>query len=373
MGILTSQKNKYYSLDAILSKDAQYNMIIGERSNGKTYACLEYGLKEYCAGRGQLAIIRRWQDDFRGKRGAVMFQAHEDNGLIEKYTNGKWHNVYYYSGRWFFCNYDKNDSTKVIKANEPFAYAFSINTMEHDKSTSYPNITNIIFDEFLTRGQYLPDEFVQFMNVLSTIIRQRDNVKIFMLGNTVNKYSPYFTEMGLTNVKNQEIGTIDVYTYGNSKLKVAIEYSDTPAKKKPSDFYFAFDNPKLSMITGGAWEINLYPHCPIKYVPKDIRFTYFIQFDDDLLQCEIIKHDDDVFTFIHRKTTPLKDEDNDLIFSPVYNSKPNWRRKLSKPVLPIEKKIYSFFRMEKVFYQDNEIGEIVRNYLLWCDSDNLKK
>ena len=36
-----------HNLKNILSKDAQYNIIIGERSNGKTYACLKYGLEQY--------------------------------------------------------------------------------------------------------------------------------------------------------------------------------------------------------------------------------------------------------------------------------------------------------------------------------------
>lgn len=365
--------NKYYSLDAILSKDSIYNIIYGERSNGKTYACLEYAIKNYCSGKGQLALVRRWQDDFKGKRGATMFNAHVDNGLISKYTNNEWTDVYYYSGRFYFCKYDEQDKTKRITANEPFGFAFSLSSMEHDKSTSYPNITTIVFDEFLTRGMYLPDEFVLFMNVISTIVRHRDNVKIFMLGNTVNKYCPYFSEMGLNNVKNQEIGTIDVYTYGDSKLKVAVEYCNTNEKsKKKSDMYFAFDNPKLSMITGGAWEMNLYPHCPIKYQPKDIRFIYFLIFEDDVLQCEVVKHDDNVFTFIHRKTTPIKDENTDLIFSPTFDSRPNWRRKISRPTSKIEQKLYYFFKSEKVFYQDNEVGEIVRNYLLWCDTDSMK-
>ena len=34
-------KTKYYSLTEILKKKAIYNMIIGERSNGKTYSVLE--------------------------------------------------------------------------------------------------------------------------------------------------------------------------------------------------------------------------------------------------------------------------------------------------------------------------------------------
>ena len=32
---------KYYSLKKIMSENADYNIIIGERSNGKTYAVLE--------------------------------------------------------------------------------------------------------------------------------------------------------------------------------------------------------------------------------------------------------------------------------------------------------------------------------------------
>ena len=40
--------------------------------------------------------------------------------------------------------------------------------------------------------------------------------------------------------------------------------------------------------------------------------------------------------------------------------------KITKPVTDLEKRIVSFFIKDKVFYQDNEIGEIVRNYLEWC-------
>jgi glutaredoxin 2 len=120
------------------------------------------------------------------------------------------------------------------------------------------------------------------------------------------------------------------------------------------------------MITNGIWEIDIYPHCPYKYRPKDIVFTYFIEFDRNLLQCEVVNVDEKSFTFIHRKTTPLKDEDNDLIFSPKYDARPNWRRKITKPILKVEKKIAEYYKADKIFYQDNEVGEIVRNYLQWC-------
>ena len=96
---------------------------------------------------------------------------------------------------------------------------------EHYKSSSYPSVDIILFDEFISRDGYLPNEFVTFMNVLSTIIRHRDDVIIYMLGNTVNRYCVYFTEMNLQGVPKQAQGTIDVYKYvNNPELTVAVEY-----------------------------------------------------------------------------------------------------------------------------------------------------
>lgn len=357
-------KGKFYSLKNILAKGAQYNVIFGERSNGKTYAVLKHGVERFAEAGEQMAVVRRWQDDFTGKRGATMFDALVSNGEIEKITGGQWTNVYYYGSRWFLCRFEEDG--KRIQAELPFAYGFSISSMEHDKSTAYPDITTICFDEFLTRTAYLPDEFVLFMNVISTIVRHRTNVKIFMLGNTVNRYCPYFKEMGLSHVKDMKPGTIDVYRYGESELTVAVEYTLPNQDGKASDFYFAFDNPKLSMITGGAWEIDIYPHCPVKFAPADIMFIYFIEFAGDLLQCEVVHHDDLYFTFIHRKTTPLKDSDTDLIFTPEFSARPNYRRKITRPTSSIEQRIAEHFKKDKVFYADNEVGEIVRNYLIWC-------
>lgn len=359
-------KQKFYSLKNILARDAHYNLVIGERSNGKTYSVLKYGLEKYVHTGEQMAIVRRWQDDFKGKRGAAMFDALVENKEVEKLTSGEWTGVYYYAGRWYLCKYDEKGN-RTAQEN-PFAFAFAISSMEHDKSTSYPRVTTVMFDEFLTRSHYLPDEFVLFMNVLSTIIRQRNNVKIFMLGNTVNKYCPYFGEMGLTHVKEMVPGDLEVYQYGDSELRVAVEFSDSPNKNKPSNLYFAFNNPKLSMITGKGtvWEIAVYPHKPVKFTSAQISFVFFIQFDGELLQCEVVTTDTVQFVFIHRKTTPLKSPDIDLIYSPDFDPRPNWKRKITNPMTELEQKIVRLFRADKVYYQDNEVGEIVHNYLMWC-------
>ena len=355
---------KFYTLDEILKKQAQYNIIIGERSNGKTYATLLYCLKQYVLNGSQFAIIRRWKEDIRGKRAQTTFNSIVSNNEIENITNGNYNNIYYNSGKWYLCKYDESIK-KPICDNNPFAYGFSLTEMEHDKSTSYPNINNIVFDEFITRTMYIPDEFVIFMNVISTIVRHRNNVKIFMLGNTVNKYCPYFGEFGLHNIQKQKQGTIDLYKYGNSGLKVAVEFCDNLNISKPSDIYFAFNNPKLKMVTSGVWELDIYPHLPIKYKPNDIIFTYFIEFEDNVVQCEIISVNENIFTYIHKKTTPIK-YDNDFLFSLKASTQPNTFRNIYKPLCKAHQKLLYYFASNKVFYQNNEIGEIVKNYLNVC-------
>lgn len=355
----------FYSLKEILKRNAQYNVIFGGRSNGKTYACFEYGLREYVKTGKQMALVRRWRDDFIGKRGTLMFENHVNNNLISKLTKGKWTGVYYYASKWYLMAYDENENRIIDET--PFCFAFALTSMEHDKSTAYPNVTTIVFDEFITRTNYVPDEFVLFMNVVSTIVRHRTDVKIFMCGNTVNKYNPYFKEMGLVHAKNMEMGTIDLYRYGDSNLKVAVEYTKPIALSgTTSNEYFAFNNPKLQMITGGVWELDIYPHCPVKIKPKDIQFTYFIIFDGECLQCNIVQQDDNWFTFIHRRTSPIRNMDDELIYTNNYNARYNYVRKITKPTTPIEKKIASFYIKDKIFYSDNEVGEIVRNYLMWC-------
>lgn len=359
-------KSKFYSLSKIKKRNATYNVIFGERSNGKTYACLVECLKLYKKEGKQFAYVRRWQADIRGQRARSIFSGVVDNGEISKIFGDEYTGIYYFGGKYYLCSYDENGKA-VYSDTDCIGYAFSLADNEHNKSNSFPRVGIIVFDEFLTKGLYLPDEFVTFMNTVSTIVRQRTDVKIYMLGNTVNKYCPYFQEMGLDHIKEMKPGTIDVYTYGDSELKVAVEYTATNVTKKANNFYFAFNNPKLKMITGGAWELDIYPHCPIKYKPKNIIFTYLICFNGETYQADIIDKEPNYFTFIHIKTTPIKDTDKDLIYTADdFVPKLNYNRNILKPINALQERIKWFFVTDRVFYQDNSVGDAIHNYLNIC-------
>lgn len=125
------------------------------------------------------------------------------------------------------------------------------------------------------------------------------------------------------------------------------------------------------MITGGKWELAVYPHLPTKYKPKDVLFTYYIKFNDVTLQGNVIQVGNENFTYIHMKTTPIKEEDTSLIYSLEMNGKPNYKRRLMSAATYLEQQVGRYFAIDKVFYQDNEVGEIVRNYLVTSSKTNI--
>lgn len=368
----------YYNLLQIMERVCQYYMIYGIRSNGKTTAPYILALIDYCLNGNQLALVRRYDIDFKGKSGKEMFKGlvklkYKGQNLIEFLTEGKFNDIKYYSSQWFLCKFDE-ELNKVVTNSEPFCHAFALNVSEHDKSVSYPNIRTVLFDEFIARDGYLQDEFIKFMNVISTIVREKNETTIFMCGNSINKYCPHFKEMGLYNIQKMEADSIEYYQYGDSKLTVGVEFAaikegktKSKTKSKPSDVYFAFQNPKLQMITTGAWEIDIYPHLPCEYKKNNIKFTYFIKFEGAILQCEIIYIDKKLFTYVHKKTSKIKFEDKDLIYQQEPTPNYNHSIDITTPRNDIEKKIWWLYRTGKNFYQDNEIGEIYRNYVQWCE------
>lgn len=118
-----SNTPKFYDLGEILAKNADYNLIFGERSNGKTYAALRYGLEQFINTGKQMAYIRRWREDLRGKRAESLFANHTANGLISTLTDGKFNEVFYVSNKWF-CRTTTKKRASVPRATYRFVTAF---------------------------------------------------------------------------------------------------------------------------------------------------------------------------------------------------------------------------------------------------------
>lgn len=341
---------------------------MGQRSNGKTYSVCKHIIDNYINKNERSAYIRRWEEDIQPKNISSLFAPHY--GLIEELTNGEYNAVFYRAKEYHLVYFDKEED-KITK-RDPIAFCVtaSINTAEHTKGQDRGEISLIVFDEFMTRNAYLRDEFVQFTNLLSSLIRNRANTTIYMLANTVNRYCPYFEEMGLTEVQKQEQGTIDIYTYNNKELTVAVEYcAAVQATKKVGNKYFAFENPHLKMITTGEWEIDLYPRPPYPLEEEDRILKFYVEFGGEMICGEIInprnkKNRTDLFIFFHPQTKDINLGNLDILYTSQFTTSRCHVHFLKDCPTAAHELIKNLILKKSMCFSSNECGEVIRNWLL---------
>lgn len=97
--------------------------------------------------------------------------------VIKKESKGLYDDYIYKSNVFYLTNSETN------KRSEPVIFAASLVNTEHTKgSDRAPNgVKYIVFDEFMTRDTYLPNEFVSFSNVISSFVRNRKGTVIYLL------------------------------------------------------------------------------------------------------------------------------------------------------------------------------------------------
>jgi hypothetical protein len=383
---------KYYELDNILAKNAHYNFVIGERSNGKTTAVLRHIVRDYYETGRRGAIIRQMEEDIKGHKGASLFAGMISAGMIEELTDGEWqgvkfHNRAYYLGR-------QNEMGEWIYEKEPFAHIFAVSQAIHYKSNSYPNVGTIMFDEFMRQDHvYLVDEVVQFLNLVSTIVREKNDAIIFLIANTVSWNSPYFKKFGLKNVSQMKPGTIATVEYKRKRptgkelvMTVAIEYCENTASYggKASDVYFLIDDERVNMITDGSFAIPSYPPCPHHFTAENVKLTCWVISDETILRCRLMKVNREVFFFVDtierfmrqpgetvgsmqpdwERFNILLDKRRDLVYSMEFSSDPSH---YTNPAMPYADRRTRWFpdalRANRVFFESNEAGEELMYYL----------
>lgn len=240
--IESPQKGEFYDISKLDEVCKEYNikqvMIIGKRSNGKTYSIKQKILNNFNNNGEEFLYVRRWAEDIKSfKLNYKLFRDIEPN-------------IGYKAGSFFY----RNNSTV------PIGSAQSINQWEHQKGdSSFENTTTILFDEFLTRDIYLNDEVEKFDNIVSTVVRTRNNVMVYMLGNTVSYLCPYFDAFGVNPLKLEK-GYIYIITH-KTGYKCALEYciGGEQENTNNNNLYFNRDTAtKNKMIVSGDFESASY-------------------------------------------------------------------------------------------------------------------
>lgn len=358
----------YYSYKDIDEIGALYNLIIGQRSNGKTFGALRKCIDAYLDEGLPSAYIRRLEESLKPKNIDTLLDPHAD--YISERTQGRWNGFLFRNNSFFLARYETSEKTghTELRARErkPLLRCYAISTADSTKGPDKGAVKYIVFDEFITRKFYLNNEFVLYNQVLSSIIRDRAGIKIYMLANTVNKFCPYFAEMGLTKIQDQKQGTIDIYKIGQTESKIAVEYCaqlEDDQRKEVAN-YFAFDNPQLSMISSGAWEIAAYRHPPAGLGDYRIIFSFFILFAGQIIQGDIYQYKGYPLISFHPKNTPLQDPEKDLIYlEDQEDGNPLHQIALTAGQTRAHKLIRQLISENKTFFSSNDVGEIFNSWL----------
>lgn len=360
------EKELYWSPKDIDSTNATYRVVIGKRSNGKSYGTLRKAIDDFLETGTPSAYLRRFEEEIRPKNIGDLLAPHYD--YISKKTKGKFNTAVYRTNHFILAF--QEEGKIMYKDDKPIIYTRALNTALKFKGQDVGQLAYIIFDEFLTRDLYLKDEFVTFANMISTLVRDREIKAIYMLGNTVTRYSPYWDEMGLTHINEQEQGTIELYSYNNEKLKVAVEYCADSENTKDIEFYYAFDTPQLEMITSGSFEEAKYPHiCELDWNLSEETFVYkfLVDFNGYKTVGEIHRNKDDIVLCFHAiGNSNYKWSGKDIVFTTERLISPLWQNSFGKGDTPVHKLIRQLIREDRLYFSNNTVGERVLTFIKYC-------
>lgn len=365
-GSLKSKRNN----DAINATGADIRMIVGRRSNGKTYPTITFdGLRKYLDSNGTepFAYVRRKDRDLKEVKNDL-FNGPVNTGWLEWYSKGKWNHIHYYASRWYLWHI-KEDGKVDRKDPKPFCYFFSINCSDNYKGPDYSMIKTIILDEFIPMNDVfgvISNEWKLWQNLLSTIIRDNDDVVIYMIANTVSKNCIYFDRYKI-DIDNIPQGTIAVNRF-KSGGSIAVEYcADTGDNNVTSSKYFDVDDSVGSAIVTGTWETKEYPTLPKSYRKyKQISTISFnIIHNSKTVQGHLIKTKERSMIYFHLRTSPIKDDE--YIYMETFDSERMNQYKTRIGFNPnqfdLDRIIFNKIMRNECYYQNNDVGELVKYFL----------
>ena len=339
-----NMNNMWFSYQEVLSYNALINIIIGSRGVGKTYGFKEYAIKHYKKSKKQFVYLRRYESDLKESVGNT-----EDVKFFEQVKK-------------LFPNdsFNVKKSKKIIKLlmnNEVIGYALPLSASDSIKSVSFENVDLICYDEFqLKEGSnqhYLANEVEVLLDIIETIGRLRNDLKIFCLGNAITISSPIFNYFDLSlpynsNIKTFKNGTILV-CYAKNK-----DYEEAKKKTRFGELInntrygkYAIDNEFLTDSKAFIGKKS-----------KNVRLYFILLIDGK--EYGIWKDTTEEKLYISEdidKNCPIKFALNDMEHNENYiltKSKTN----------PYIRNIYNYYKFGKLYFENQKIKNVFRDNVL---------
>ena len=179
----------WYSFDRINSYNAFFHFILTNRGYGKSYGAKKRCIDRFLKYGEQFVYVRRYKTELK-KIGKYF------DDIKEAYPDHEFKVV----GKTFYID------------NHECGYAVPLSTSLTEKSTAYPKVCTIVFDEFIIdKGhiRYLDNEVEVMLELVLTITRKRDNARVYFLANNVSEVNPYFTYFNIKMNEGEKFKTFN--------------------------------------------------------------------------------------------------------------------------------------------------------------------
>lgn len=357
-------KQIHYNIDNLLygenTKDGNYYLIYGEKSNGKSYQAktkLEIG--HYIKTHMKFILMRRWKDDLS----SLWLEKYFEDIDVESLTEGKYNTINCWRGKIYLSNAIDEDGELKVNRGEVCGYYIALSTEQHYSSSSFLDVDVIVFEEFMERGMYIKNEVMKLEAFYSTVDRKRGTTKMFLIGNTITRINPYINEWKLfetfKRLKQGQITSIIMHKEGNdildeTNIKICIEYCRASGGKQMSI--------SSNMIDKGNWSAEPQPHLPKSKKDYRVLFRCVFDFKNMRYLCELLTDEKNIFWFIFPKYTPIKPKT--IVISDKISTSKYYLRSPYEIVTIDNKRIVNLlgmFRENNIFFSDDLTGTDFKN------------
>ena len=346
-------KQNFYRLNRIMKENCEYNLLLGERSNGNSYAVKEYCVEQSFKEGKKFILLRRWGVEIKKD----LIDSYFSDCPVRAITNGEYEFITYNARNLYLANMDENG--KIIKGTI-VGYVRELTAEEHYKSGSYLDVENIIYEEFISKNGYLPREVLKLQSFVSTVARKR-KIQVFLIGNTISRICPYFSEWQLKNIPKMKQGQIDRYVKHTNDIDpetgeeilvhIAVEFCES--SNTVSKMFFGTGS---KMTTTGSWECAEYKHLEDKIDFYKNRFSFVLEYDSNKFLCSFLQHRNrrNVFIwYVEEKTTDIQ-KNTRIVSNKIYENylATTW----FYPLNDFEKNVFNLLLQDKVCFCNNLTG-----------------
>ena len=335
-------------VDKVLSL-CDWLLLLGERSNGKSYASKNLLIKKCIDNDEELIYLRRYNLDVKDSLCVSYF----GDCPVDIMTNGEYSCIDVYRKGIWLANIDE-ESGKV-KRGKKIGYCHALSASEHYKSLAFPKVGYIIFEEVISiDGRYLFNEPNKLQQYVSTIFRNHKG-KVVLIGNTISRICPYYREWDLKGVAKQKLGSVEDYIFHNDNGEdTTLSVFLTDSLNYNSGMFFGLASKN---ITKGAYEVQKQPHLPKNVTQYKILYQLVFEYNEFRFLCQLLQDkekSDNVFWYVQPKTSEIKE--NTRVISNKFSVNPLYSIGFNRPLNENERRVFEMFNRGKVCYSDNLTG-----------------